>query len=506
MHRFRHIVSALTVVTLAAFGLLDVSPARSIAAQPAVSEAVLTEFERLIEAELAHYDIPGAAVAVIAGDEVVYARGFGLRDVAAEAPFTTETRFLVGSTTKSMTALLIAMLVDDGLLTWETPVTELFPTFTTADPELTTQMTVADLMGMATGLTSSPLGAFAWGDWDIDGLLSTIAAQPITGEPGTVYNYNNEVYALAGYAAAVASGRAPTSAEYAALMQERVFDPLGMTTARVTDDMSALGDDVALSYEPALLAEGMQLMPTPPIGIVAPAGATWMSIDDMARYVIMQMNGGVTPDGTRLVSAETLAATWEPGVAMPEPAPGIADTAYGMGWVTQTYAGVPIRFHDGGWAGYSTQMAIYPDDDAAVIVFSNASVGQLFGQTLVYAFPELLHDLEPTAVDFMHGMMDDITFQIDQARQAFSPEIADAAAMVGTYENGFAVEQRADGSVWLLRGGWEFQIAAVPSAGIYMLASGGAAGLPIALEGEGDAAALVLTLGPGETLPLARIE
>lgn len=506
MQRFRPILTALIIVTIAAFGLLAVSPPSRIAAQPTISEDVLTEFENLITAELAYFDIPGAAVAVIAGDEVVYAQGFGLRDVAAEAPFTTETRFLVGSTTKSMTALLIAMLIDDGLLTWETPVTELFPTFTTADPELTAQMTVADLMGMATGLASSPLDAFEWGDWDIDGLLGAIAAQPISGEPGTVYNYNNEVYALAGYAAAAASGRAPTHADYAALMQERVFDPIGMTTARVTDDMNALGDDVALSYEPALLAEGMQLMATPPIGIVAPAGAAWMSIEDMARYVIVQMNDGVTADGTRLVSAETLAATWEPGVAMPETAPGIADTAYGMGWVTQTYADIPIRFHDGGWAGYSTQMAIYPEDDAAVIVFSNASLGMFFGQTLVYAFPELLHDLEPTAVDFMHGMMDDVRTQIAQARQAFSPEIADAAAMVGSYEDGWSVEQRADGSVWLLRGGWEFQIAAVPSVGIYLLASGGAAGLPIALEGEGDSVTLVLTLGPGQEIALARIE
>ncbi|MBZ0288746.1 MAG: beta-lactamase family protein, partial [Anaerolineae bacterium] len=156
----------------------------TVQAQTPVTEDLLTAFETVIQTEMDYFDIPGAAVAVIAGDDVVYAEGFGERDLEAGAPFTTATRFRIGSTTKSLTSLLIAQLVDEGLLTWDTPVTDLLPEFATADPERTAQMKLRDLMGMGSGLVSSNVDGLYWGDWDVDALLEAVAAQTIDGDLG----------------------------------------------------------------------------------------------------------------------------------------------------------------------------------------------------------------------------------------------------------------------------------------------------------------------------------
>lgn len=473
-------------------------------AQSVVDEALLAEFDALIQSEMTYFNIPGAAVAVIAGGKTVYAEGFGVRDLAADAPFTTETRFRIGSTTKSMTALLVAQLVDEGLVSWDTPVSDLFPAFSTSEPELAERITVRDLMSMGTGLVSSTVDGFYWGEWDVEAMLGGIAAQPVGGAYGEHYSYNNEVYALAGYAAATAAGLDADVQSYADLMQTRIFDPVGMTSAIITDDESRLGENYSLSYEPLLLDDGFLQMADPPIGVVAPSGAVWAHVEDMARYVIMQMNGGVTADGRRIVSEAALAETWQPGVAMPADAPGITDSAYGMGWVTQTYQETPIRFHDGGWAGYNTQMAVYPAADVGLVVFANSTMGGLFGHMLVYAFAEMVHDLEPGAVDLTRSMVDDINAQIALARPQISAEIGDASALIGAYEQGWRVEQRSDASVWLVRGAWEFRLGYLASIDQYVIISGGALGVLVSLETGEDGSRLSIQLGEAGTLSLRK--
>ena len=234
--------------------------------------------------------------------------------------------------------MLAAQWVDEGVLTWDTPVTEIYPDFQTSNAELTNRLTFRDLLGMATGLVDNNLALFSWGQWTMNHLLASIAAMPIGGEYGEFYHYNNEVYASATYLALFAAGREPTLENYASVMQERIFAPIGMK-ALITDDVADLGDNYATSYQVNAVREleDPEACPVGPTGFLAPAGGVWTSVNDMARYLITQANGGITPDGTRIVSAENLAVTWEPGVDM-------GGSFYGMGWVLQDFEGVAIRW------------------------------------------------------------------------------------------------------------------------------------------------------------------
>ncbi len=484
----------------------------SFTAVQAQQDERLTQFEQIIQDEMAYYQIPGVAVAVISGDEVIYAQGFGWRNVEEELPFTTETRFRIGSTTKSMTSLLIAQLVDEGVLTWDTPVTDILPDFATADPDLTAQITVRDLMGMATGLVSSTLDGFDWGNWDSEQLLSAIAAQTINGEFRNSHNYNNEVYALAGYVGAVASGLEPTLASYQTLMQARLFDPIGMASAIITDDHSALGDNFAEPYEPDLLAEAdaNTRMNDAPIALVAPAGGVWVNIEDMAKYVITQMNGGVTPEGERIVSAENLAATWAPGASLGlEAVPGYEDARYGMGWVTQTYRGVSMRHHNGGWTGYMTQMSIFPDNDTAILVFSNSLFGGQLNDTLAFSFAELWNGLDLQAAAQRRVDFEAIRTQIEQIRSLAEGEIdaETAAPLLGTYTDNWVVEYHEDdSSLWLTHGAWAFRLVYVPVLGQYMVVNNGALGVAVDFDTTSDPVSLVISAGETEAYTLERVE
>lgn len=479
------------------------SPAQ---AQSTVTDDLLTAFEQILRDEMITFNVPGVAVAIIEDDEVIYAEGFGSRDLATGAPFTTETQFRIGSTTKSMTSLLIAQLVDEGLLSWDTPVTDIFPDFATVDPELTAQITVADVMGMDTGLVTGTLSGLTWDDWDINTLLDSIANMAIEGDFRDYYSYNNEVYALAGYVATSAVGLSPTLDNYRTLMQERIFTPIGMESAIITDDISQLSDNYAESYETSVVTADLTQMINAPIAFISPAGAVWTNIEDMARYVMTQMNGGVTPDGERIVSEEALSETWRAGVSIPGESPVIEDATYGMGWVTEMYQGVAVRYHDGSWAGYNTQMFILPGDDVAIINFSNSTNGALYGAMLNYAFIELLHDLEPNAIQTAHEFNDDLNAQMAQAQGLISLDIGDLSDLTGTYAEGWTVEWRGDDGAWITGHGWEFQIGYIAMLDQYVLINNGAAGVFVNFETEGDTVELVLSIDGEELSRLPRNE
>ncbi len=154
------------------------------------------------------------------------------------------------------------------------------------------------------------------------------------------------------------------------VLQRRVFDPIGMSHTTFSFDRVQADPDYAVphgrnmdgKYIPLALDQEKVLMS------VAPAGASWSNVQDMARYLITQLNRGVAPAGNRVVSAENLQVTWQPGV---EVAPGVY---YGLGWGVGSYKGVRLLDHTGGTAGFSSDLSFLPDANLGVVVLTNAGV------------------------------------------------------------------------------------------------------------------------------------
>jgi beta-lactamase class C len=243
----------------------------------ALSDATLTAFEADLEAAMETFQMPGAAVALVQGNDIVYSlEGFGVRDVSSNAPVSPHTRFRIASNTKSMTSLLAATLVDQGVLDWDAPVIDVWPEFLAPTPALTRSLRLRDLLGMGSGVAESPTIEFFMSAGTESALdqLRSIAYLPVIAPPRVEYYYNNTLTSAAGYLGPIAQGTPPERLEeaYAALVAERIFDPIGTTAAAIVDDPRRFGDDYALGYTRDLFG---RLSPVPFVSVAgaAPAGA-----------------------------------------------------------------------------------------------------------------------------------------------------------------------------------------------------------------------------------------
>ncbi|HEU0115249.1 MAG TPA: serine hydrolase domain-containing protein, partial [Thermomicrobiales bacterium] len=335
----------------------------------ALSADDIDAFEGAVESAMRTFKINGAAVALVRGQRIALCRGFGTRNLRDKAPATERTRFRIGSNTKSMTSLLLATFVDRGALGWDDRVVDRWPEFRAPSADLTQQLRVRDLLGMASGIAETPTIRFAVtaGSASALDLFRSIAYLPAPAPPNAKYLYNNTLYSAAGYLAPIAQGAPPQDWEeaYATLMRQQLFAPLGMADAAIADDPRPLGDDYAVGYSRDLFGRPSAASFVSVAG-AAPSGAGVASAADMARYLSLQIAGGVTPEGVRAVSAANLAETHRPGIDVPPDAiyalpvgqfPDTVSLRFCMGWFEQIFThGRRLYWFAGGIDGFTSLM------------------------------------------------------------------------------------------------------------------------------------------------------
>jgi CubicO group peptidase (beta-lactamase class C family) len=448
------------------------------------------QFDAALDAAMQTFDMVGAAVSVVTSDGIAYSNTFGARNLETGEPVTPDTHFLVASTTKSMTSLLVATFVDDGALAWDQPVREIFPDFRAPTDAMTRTLRVRDMLDMASGIGEpDAVSAFHQGDLTVGGLLGLVADLPVIGPPGAEFFYNGTVYSAGGYLPALAQGTAmdELGATYARLMEERVYRPSGMTTARIADDPRPFSDNYATGYAPDLTL-GTDPQPYAPVGSYAPAGGTLATPAEMASYVTMQLNGGIAADGTRVVSAENLAECWASNVDVPfdaEANPDLERSGYGMGWLDFTYRG-GHRFisHAGGIDGFTTFIAFLPDDDIGLVVNTNIgpfSRGLAFIQYVPALLLDTLFGLNRGSADSNAVLYQEAAQTLDDlAAQAGPVDESEIAPWLGYYERGWRLAFDDDGTLRLRQSSRAIPLLAMPD-GSYVMASGVVPGAPLHL-------------------------
>jgi CubicO group peptidase (beta-lactamase class C family) len=371
-------------------------------------------FEAYVADALAKFVVPGAAVAVVEGGDVVYLNGFGVKAFGGTQPVTPDTLMMIGSVTKSMTTMLAATLVDDGRLSWDTRLVDLLPRFAVGDPALTERLTVRDAFCNCAGLPGRDIPLLFAGDTVApEEVVTALADVAPTAPFGERFEYNNLLIAAGGYALgpAAGGGAKDVGLAYDLALRERVLGPIGM--ARSTFDPAAvLADgDYALPHDvdPAGHLRRVPLIAERWILPVRPAGALWSSAREMARYVQTELAGGDAPGGVRVVSAEGLEETWAPGVAVPNLYGGPPEMAatmsrYGLGWLSGEYRGLRVVSHAGGSSGFAAEVAFLPEADLGIVILTNAnalSTAHLplaFGYAVQFRLFELLFD-QPAGFD-----------------------------------------------------------------------------------------------------------
>jgi CubicO group peptidase (beta-lactamase class C family) len=482
--------AAATGLGTATAALLGRPGAAARAAPPPSTQAEdWSAFDQAVRAAMRTFGVPGAAVAVVRRDGIVHSQTFGVRDRAGGAPVTPNTLFRVGSTTKSMTSLLVATFVDEGLLDWDQPVVEVWPAFRAPTDELTRSLRVRDLLGMDTGLgePASMEAGLHFGYATAPELLRSVAILPVLAPPYTTYYYNNSVYAAGGYLPLLRQGVDPDALEtaYARLMQERVYGPTGMNSARIADDPRPFTDDYATGYTVDFV-EGAAAAPWAPLGSVAPAGATLAGLTDMAAYLRTQLGRGVAPSGARVVSAGNLEACWQPHIeqlGLAWRGRDMIGTGYGMGWRQTTYRdGRRQVWHTGGVDGFTTFIGFFPEDDLGLVVLTNrepAHGGVLFPYSISNLLLERAFGLNAGANEAHVADYQDTARGLADLAAAARPVDAGAIApFLGYYERGYRLAFDAAGALRLHEVSHEMRLLALPD-GSYVVASDLPAGTPV---------------------------
>jgi CubicO group peptidase (beta-lactamase class C family) len=361
------------------------------------------EFEAYVAEALLRFDVPGAAVAVVQGGEVVYLNGFGVKAYGGTEPVTPDTMMMIGSITKPLTTTLAGALVDDGTIAWDTQVVDLLPEFSIADPELTAELTIHDAFCNCSGIPSLNMqSSFESSKLTPDTMATSLADTPPAAPFGEEFLYNNLLIASAGYALGVAngSGSDDLGAAYDLAMRQRVFDPLGMPRTTFDPEAAVATGDYAQPHAVTLAGE---LKPVPLTAErvllpYRPAGALWSNAREMARVAQMELARGVAPNGTRIISPENLEETWAPGVAVPDvyggPPQMTATMAhYGLGWMVGEYRGLRVISHAGGTTGYTSELAFLPDADVGIVILSNAFSLRPFPLAFEYAVQMRLFEI-----------------------------------------------------------------------------------------------------------------
>jgi CubicO group peptidase (beta-lactamase class C family) len=359
-------------------------------------------FERIgsfLEHRMPLLHAPGAVLVVTDREETlgVVVRGFA--DVAAGVPVRPETRFEIGSISKSFAAIVALQEVEAGRLDLHAPIAELLPWLDLPQPfgPITPHHLLTHTSGLAIGTEESPTGP---------GALWILRRVPPTFPPGERFHYSNDGYKLLGAILERVTGRSVPD-----LLRERIFEPLGMsaTEGRITN---ATRRDIAVAYQTIFDDRPPQrhheLVPAPWTVSETADGAIVSNVIDMAAYVRLLLNRGATPDGTRIVSDGSFAALTSPFVPEPEEEREVPGH-YGYGLSMGHRDGRPIVTHSGGMVGYTALLMLEPEDGIGCVMLLNGDGDRI--QTVRYALdavraairgealPEVTHPPDPASVD-----------------------------------------------------------------------------------------------------------
>ena len=384
-------------ISVLVFALCTLSNAQDKLTQNAIDVTQkLAGFDAFMEKTLKDWNAPGIGVGVVVGDKLVFAKGYGYRDCEKKLPLTAQTMFTIASNTKLFTAVAAGMLVEEGKLTWDRPIKESVPTIEFYDSYLNNTVTLRDMLAHRTGITRHD-SIWYKSDYSTKELFERLKYLEPKESPRQIFLYNNMMYAGAGHAIELQSGK--TWAEF---VRERILQPLGMNSTVFSIADMLKQPDVGVPFTER--RDSFELYKIPYYEEqqgVAPAGAIISNIEDMSHWLIALMNSGQY-NGKQVLPAKVLAATLEPAIALPNAAGQtrgwweVLNQAYGMGRWTASYRGHLIAFHGGDLPGFHSQISFMPNEHIGVIVFVIGNHTAPLYNPISYAVYERLLGMELT--------------------------------------------------------------------------------------------------------------
>jgi CubicO group peptidase (beta-lactamase class C family) len=374
------IAAAILIAFSAAGAVTSTAYAQDAAVQASAQAWNLeTDVTRVMKA----FDVPGIAIAVVKDGKVVAAQGFGVRKLGDPTPVDGKTLFEIASNSKAFTAAMLAMLVDEGKLAWDDPVTKHLPDFQMHDAYVTHEMTVRDLLTHRSGLGLGAGDLLWWPttNFSTDEIIEKLRyIRPATSFRSS-YAYDNLLYIVAGKIIA-----AKTGMSWGDAVRARILKPLGMSLTTTSLAENEGNPDVSSAHSKINgKIAAVKSMPVP--NAVGAVGIN-TNAEDIAKWMNVLLAGGkvgVDANGKelRLFSAKQLREMWTAQTPMKigEPKPALAATrpnffAYGLGFQLRDYQGKLVAQHGGALQGFYSKVVMVPEAKLGIAILTNAESGR----------------------------------------------------------------------------------------------------------------------------------
>jgi CubicO group peptidase (beta-lactamase class C family) len=330
------------------------------------------DFDAYVARGLQVLRTPGASIAVVKDGRVLFAKGYGVRTVGDTARVDAHTLFQIASNTKAFTTAALAILADEGRLSWDEPVTKFLPGFQLYDPYVTRELTVRDLVTHRSGLGLGA-GDLLWfhSSYNRGEIAYRIRFARPASSFRSAYAYDNVLYIVAGEIFPAVAAQS-----WDDFVKNRIFTPLGMSESGTTTAFFTSSRNAAT---PHAVDDGkLQPVPLDSVDNISPAGGIASNVTDLARWLACRLDSGRYAGG-RLFSERQAREMWSGQTILPiaEPSPPLAAlranfAEYALGWRLRDYQGRKIVSHTGGLAGMSSQITLVPAERLGLVILTNS--------------------------------------------------------------------------------------------------------------------------------------
>ena len=343
-------------------------------------DSVIQAIDRYIEQVREQWAVPGMSVAVVQGGETLLAKGYGVKEKGQPDPVDENTVYQIGSVSKSFTSALMAMMVDEGLVSWEDRVKDILPDFNPVDSIIREETRVSDLMTHRMGYTSQAATYFPNLGYDRAQTVQLLYRQQPEYGFREGKHYNNMTFLIASQILEQVSGKS-----WEELLQERIFGPLEMTSASSGKEGYLNSPNVAGQHDMSNRGDTLRVVQLRGnnralewLTVIGPAGGINASVVDLARWAEFHRTGGLTADSVRILSQEQ-ADYLHTGVVVDEQTDDHI-TLYGQCWYIEQNRKCRIYYHTGTTWGHTALCVFIPEFEMslAILVDSEAPGGVRF--------------------------------------------------------------------------------------------------------------------------------
>lgn len=402
----------------------------------------LAGLDKYVANVMQEFKVPGVSLAIVQDGAVVLSKGYGIRKTGEKMAVDAQTLFAIASNTKAFTATALGLLVEEGKIQWDAPVINYLPWFQLSDPYITREMTVRDLLVHRSGLGLGAGDLLWWPptDYDRKEIVRRLRHIPLAKSFRSAYAYDNVLYIVAGEVIETVSGQ--TWEEF---INSRILAPVGMKYSKTK--RSAILADGNIAAPHGEVDDQLQLVKPFVNDNVGAAGAIISCVEDMAKWMIVQLDSGRLADGTRLFKPATTRQLWGfvTPISVQNPPKELAPlrsnfSGYALGFGLRDYRGYKLVSHTGGLPGYLSRVAMIPELKIGVTVLTNQESSNAFNSIVYYVLDRLLNAPEHNWLEAFKSLKNKATVRLKNetgatlaARDSTSKPALPLEKYAGTY-------------------------------------------------------------------------